>query len=412
MIQIITGDYLTKRKFQNDSKYSVSDFKGPKAFDEFDINVIDLSFSQLWENKSNSTQSVNMIKDLEHYRNIIKNTDESKIIVVFPQNIYFKYCYISDTYKYAESIKNLLELIQRLIIENIYGYSFKLEFETTKTILNNSFVNADFHFCSGVFEKEKIVLTSNRSNKITTIKIDDNLYYTTLNVFESKEILEEFLNKAQIVKNAENEKPKWIEEINILNDLEIKDNIQQIEKSISEKIFQKEIELNKLKANNKIKSILYQTDKDLQKEIIEILNELLDFKDEQFVDEMEEDYRIKKENITFLIETKGLLRNIKGEDISKTSNHVEIYKDKLDEEGVQENVKGIYIVCTQRNKKVEEREKTPDRQISLAKRNEILIIRTEVLIKLYEAFRNGKINTEEIIEEFKGQKGEFEFNKE
>lgn len=53
--------------------------------------------------------------------------------------------------------------------------------------------------------------------------------------------------------------------------------------------------------NNKIKSILYETDKNLQFEVIKILNEMLDYEDNNFVDKMEEDYRIKKENITFII---------------------------------------------------------------------------------------------------------------
>ena len=127
--------------------------------------------------------------------------------------------------------------------------------------------------------------------------------------------------------------------------------------------------MQKLNENNKIKSILYQTDKLLQNTVITILNEMLDYEDNFFVDKMEEDYKIKKDEVTFIIETKGLSRNIKGEDISKTSNHVEIYLDELDEKNITENVKGIYIVATQRNKKVEEREETPDRQIKLAKRS-------------------------------------------
>ena len=174
----------------------------------------------------------------------------------------------------------------------------------------------------------------------------------------------------------------------------------------------KKIQMQKLNENNKIKSILYQTDKLLQNTVITILNEILDYEDNAFVDKMEEDYKIKKEEVTFIIETKGLSRNIKGEDISKTSNHVEIYLDELDEKNITENVKGIYIAATQRNKKVEEREETPDRQIKLAKRNNILIIRTEELLKVFEDFRNKKINTEEIIKLFSEQSGELKYNKE
>lgn len=103
-------------------------------------------------------------------------------------------------------------------------------------------------------------------------------------------------------------------------------------------------------------------------------------------------------------------RNIKGEDISKTINHVEMYEDKLEEDNIQENVKGIYIVATQRNKRIEEREKTPDRQLKLAKINNILIIRTEMLLKLYEKFRNREIKTMEILELLMNQIGELKLD--
>lgn len=146
-----------------------------------------------------------------------------------------------------------------------------------------------------------------------------------------------------------------------------------------------------------------------------MLDEMLEYEDKEFIDEMEEDYRICKGENTFLIETKGLLGNVKRSDVSKTDCHVQIYIDKLEEEGKdqdKEKVKGIFIVANQRKRKIEERDKLPERQITLAEKYNILIIRTEQLLKLYEDFRNKKIKTQEIIELFKTQIGEFKYNKE
>lgn len=412
MIQVITGDSQTKEKFKDEKKYFINDFKSPKAFDDFDVNILDLSFSELWENKRDSTSNINMIKDLVHYSKIINNANNTKVLIILPQNISFKYCYYNNRYQEREYLKNLLQLIEKLVSENIYPYCFQMEFETTYTTLKNIKLQADFHFCSSAFEKEKIILTSDKSNKITTVSINDNLYYTTLNIISSKEGLEEFLLKSKIISNHESKVPEWIHEVDILDDKEIKNNIRKIEQIIEEQVTKKEVEINKLKLNDKIKRILYQTDKELQKEVIEVINELLEYEDGDFIDEMEEDYRVKKENITFIIETKGLLRNIKGEDISKTSNHVEMYLDKLEEDEIQENVKGLYIVATQRNKKIEERDRTPDRQVTLARRDNILIIRTEELLKLFEAFRNRKIKTKDIIKFFSEQIGEFKYSEE
>ena len=412
MIQVITANKEFGDFFENDSNYIINTFKNPRAFDEFDINILDLSFNLLWIYRGHRPETINIIDDLKHYKNIIRNANNSKILVILPQNSNYHYSYSNGKYQYKCELKNLLDIIQSLCVDNIYEYYFQLEFETTQTKINNKVVKADFHFINNMFERKAIVTNSDRSNKATTIKVTDNLSYTTLDITESKEVLEEFLVKTQIILKEINEIPEWIEEINILDDEKIKSNIQEIENEIIEKKNKKEIETEKLNKNNKIKSILYETDKKLQKEVIEVLNEMLDYKDNNFVDEMEEDYRIKKKNVTFIIETKGLSRNIKGEDISKTLNHVEMYKDKIEENNMQENVKGIYIVATQRNKRIEEREKTPDRQVKLAERNNILIIRTEQLLEIFEDFRNKKINTDDIIKLLTEQNGELKYNKE
>ena len=408
MIQIITGEYATKRKFENNKEYEVSDFKNPKAFEDFELNILDLGFENLWYNKSRAKDSINMIKDLMHYKNIISDSDNTKILIIIPQNIIYNYYFANDKYYSNEYLKNMLKFIEELFVNHIFAYAFQLNFATTNTTLKGTNIKADFYFNKQCFNKEERILESDTSKKLTTIKVKENLYYTTLDLMKNKESLEAFLQCTKIIRNEETAEPEWVKEVNILDDVEIKDKVKQLENSIKDLEEKKMIEIQKLIENNKIKSILYQTDKNLQIMIIQMLNEMLEYEDKDFVDKMEEDYKIKKDDITFIIETKGLLRNVKGEDISKTLNHVEIYLDELEEKELTENVKGIYIVATQRNKKVEKREKTPDRQITLAKRNNVLIIRTEQFLKLFEAYRNKKISTDEIKELFKKEIGEFQ----
>ena len=197
--------------------------------------------------------------------------------------------------------------------------------------------------------------------------------------------------------------------------MNIENEVSQIEEEIIKLQNRKEKKLIKLEENKEIKSVLYQTDKKLQKIVIKMLDEMLEYKDKEFIDEMEEDYRICKGENTFLIETKGLLRNVNRNDISKTDCHVQIYIDKLEEEGKdqdKEKVKGIFIVANQRNRRIKERDKLPEGQITLAEKYNILIIRTEQLLKLYEDFINKNIKTQEIIDLFKTQIGEFKYNKE
>ena len=89
-----------------------------------------------------------------------------------------------------------------------------------------------------------------------------------------------------------------------------------------------------------------------------------------------------------------------------------MYEEKMEGTENKENIKGIFIAVTQRDKSIQEREETPDRQIKIAERNNILIIRTEQLLEIFEDYRNKKINTQEIIKLFSEQIGELKYSKE
>lgn len=420
MIQIITGNARDKNihmKFEENTEYTVSEFKNPKVFDDFELNVLDLSFEELWTSEKSNIDDIDMIKDLKHYHIMLKNNKDTKILVVLPQNITLKYYWVwSGKYIKSEDLKNLTDFIRKIVYENVYNYWFRLNFGENSINLNKLKITADFYFDEKEIEKEQKILESDKSNKLTTIKVDENIYFTTLDLMKSKEILEAFLEKTKITDvSNEEEEPEWFNDIKILDDVDIENEVSEIEEKITKLQKTKENKLIKLEENKEIKSILYQTDKKLQTIVIKILNEMLEYEDKEFIDEMEEDYRICKGENTFLIETKGLSRNIKGTDISKTDNHVQRYIDKLEEEGKdqdKEKVKGIFIVANQRNRKIEERDKLPIRQIELAENYNILIIRTEQLLKLYEDFRNKSIKTQGIIELFKTQIGEFKYNKE
>ncbi len=420
MIQIITGNARNKnihKKFEENTEYTVSDFKKPKVFEDFELNVLDLSFQDLWTSIYGNSNEIYMIKDLKHYHTMLKNNKDTKILVVLPQNITLKYYWgWSGKYINSEDLKNLTDFISKIVYENVYNYWFRLNFGCNSINLSRLEITADFYFDEEEIEEEQKILKSDRSNKLTTIRVEENIYFTTLNLMKSREVLEAFLEKTNILNKSNEEKePEWFNDIKILDDVYIENEVSQIEEEITKLQKKKENKLIKLEENKEIKSVLYQTGKKLQKIAIKMLDEMLEYEDKEFIDEMEEDYRIFKGENTFLIETKGLLRNVNGNDISKTDCHVQIYIDKLEEEGKDHDnkkVKGIFIVANQRNRKIEERDKIPERQIKLAERNKILIIRTEQLLKLYEDFINKKIKTQEIIELFKTQIGEFKYNKE
>lgn len=394
MIQILTNS----TNMGTSKEIEVSRFSEPKAFDDFDINIIDLSFSELWRNQSYRLENTNLVllNDLKVYNSIISNSKKSVIIVVFPQNINYQYNLdVKNRYTEKTEIKNILEKVKKLIRENIYDKNFELIFEITKTLINKKCLKADFYFSENDLNGDVVIKST--SDKVTTIMPKNNLYFTTLNILENEENLYEFLNKLKIKTKNETQLPDWIDEVNILNDEETKNEIKVIESTINENLIRKEEKKKILEKNLQIKSILYETDKNLQNQVSNMLCEIFNYSDSDFVDEMEEDFRIKLEDITFLIETKGLTKNLAGTDVSKLFNHVEVYLETADE---SENVKGLLIVATERLKKIEERNPIPDRQILIAKRNGLLIISTEVFLKIYEDFINKKISQEEIKKSF------------
>lgn len=419
MIQLITENNNLKEQAKNNSEFKVNCLKNIESMDEYDINIIDLNSENLWYNKEVNQESINEINDLKHLKNTIENSLSSKMLIILPQNLNYFWHKYNNKYLNEEQLKNEVKLIKKIINENIYCFPFDLYYEKSITQIGDKRISSDFCFNNKQIVDTKWtickvteILSSNKSKKINTIKVDDKIYITSLNINENIDLIIEFLKYIKIYNANEEIIPKWIKDINILNDIEIKKQLSQIEENIL-KLEQNKVHIKEaIHENNKIKSILYETDKKLQNKIIEILNEMLDYNDDNFIDEMEEDFRIKKENITFIVETKGLKRNIAGTDVSKTFNHVLMYEEKLQEIGEKENVKGIFIVATQRDRCLQEREKTPDRQISIAERNNILIIRTEELLKLFEAFRNKKIKTEKIIKLFNEQIGEFKYGEE
>ena len=73
--------------------------------------------------------------------------------------------------------------------------------------------------------------------------------------------------------------------------------------------------------NLKYKSILFETGNTLSKQINEMISKVFDYDMTQFKDIYEEDGLVKLDDITFIIETKGLNNEISGHNISDACNH-------------------------------------------------------------------------------------------
>lgn len=411
MIQIITYD-ISKYKKYPDEKYKISKLGEIQALDDFEICVIDLSDKDLWRCNESHPNTINNRNDLLTIKEAIINCNTARVLIILPQNEEFyydrEYEYKSGIgqYKLAKSIqlKDNKENLVKIISNNLLNVEeVKLLFEKTKTIIEDNSVEADFNL-TDYQEKFEAITFSKNSNKVTTIR-KDKIFLTTLDILKDNDILESFIKSYCKEKDKKEEMPEWIQTIMFYND----EQLEKDKKSNNEKI-QKLKDKNKkleeqLKKNLEYKSILYTNGDELVKVVLEMLDEMLEYDSSEFVDEKREDFLIKKEDITFVGEIKGLSSAVKNENVSQLDVHVQSYLDELQEEGTEEKVKGLLIINHQRNKPIEERQEVHEHQRKLATRNGSLIIETQTLLKMFEKYKQGNMTKEECKKLFEDKIG-------
>lgn len=409
MIQIITYD-INKYSEYSDKLYKISKLGEIQALDDFEVCIVDLCNKDLWKHTAGSTSNINSYKDLLTLKEAILHCKKCRILVVFPQNIEFWYNrqYVSNgRYEYKNYAK--LKDIQKDIMDILKNYLIDFQFmyityEKTITMIGKTKVSADFNLLNYSESNFEPITFSSNSNKVTTVK-KSKYTITTLNILEDEDILKKFIKEYCKEEGQKEEIPEWIDNIEFFNDEELKENKNKNSTKINElKASNKEID-TKLNKNLEYKSILYTNGDELVRVVLEILDEILEYDSSEFIDEKREDFLIKKEDITFIGEIKGVSSAIANKNVSQLDVHVQSYLDNLQEEGTQEKVKGLLIINHQRNKPIEERQEVHEHQVNLAKRNGSLIIETKTLLKIFEKYKLEKTTKEECKKLFKNSVG-------
>lgn len=156
----------------------------------------------------------------------------------------------------------------------------------------------------------------------------------------------------------------------------------------------------KIQENFKYKSILSTNGNELVTVVFEMFEKMLKCDLSSFVDEKKEDFVIKKEEVTFVGEIKGINSNVGYNNVSQAERHKAEYLDILEKEKRNENVKALLVINPLRKTPIVERETINQAQINYAKNNEVLIITTEIFLHLYEKFVLGEISYDTIIKVF------------
>ncbi|SCY41821.1 hypothetical protein SAMN02910370_02506 [Lachnospiraceae bacterium XPB1003] len=285
-IQLITGN----KEMKSTDNLIVSDLSRPMAMDDFDIDIIDLSFADIWKYEGSTIGKTNKYKDLQAIGQMVRGTKKARIFYVYPQDGKYLFHMNKGIYTDVENIKNILN--STTCVED-YKECFPYRdapinviFEPTKTTIGKITYSADFHFA---IQFGEIVTKSDTSEKITTLNCYGNIYFTTLNICRSYDELINYIDSI-LGDNKTCDIPDWINNINFGDDEEqneiIKDSIIQIETSKGKIERAKE----KLEENLRYKSILYTNGDELVEVVYDILEKILDCNLAGFEDRKIEDF--------------------------------------------------------------------------------------------------------------------------
>ena len=390
MIQILT--YKGNEDEFQGNEIKVNRIHDAESLDSFDVNIISLRDNNMWESQNASIKTIDSISDLKSLSTMIYNSKQTKIVILLPQNIKYRYNRrLNSRINYCE-LKNMIYDFSD-ILGDIYEpiRHANIVYENTTTKIGQNEISAAFYF--NTIQEETVLTKSERSNKPTTI-IRNNIILSSLDINNSDEIYA-FMRSIGLI-HDKIEAPEWMEDVKMFDDNTqlhiIKENNDMI-KTAQENISNAMEVIDK---NNRYKSILYTTGDKLVEVVFEILQEMLGCDLSEFTDKKKEDFKFTLGDKVFIGEIKGVTPNVKKANVSQLDVHVQEYMDENDEQA--ENIIALLIINHQRGKAISERERVHEEVIKLAERNGSLIVDTMALLKLFEQYTLKEKSREECIE--------------
>ena len=86
-IQVIQYDTISGER----EGVTFSPLSAPRAIDDFDINIVDLSIHNMWTYCADTIGKVDAYRDLETIQLMVSNKRKAVVIYAFPQNIRYTY---------------------------------------------------------------------------------------------------------------------------------------------------------------------------------------------------------------------------------------------------------------------------------------------------------------------------------
>ena len=154
MIQIL--NYSGENKNFEGKNIEINSIHDAKSLDDFEINIIDLNDTKIWQYKGSMPGEINIIADIISLSAMISNSSRAKIIILFPQNVIYQYEYMRvrqndrlvEKYTKKMELKDAIPLlIQKKAGELCYELkTAKILYENTESKIGNMNAKAAFYF--------------------------------------------------------------------------------------------------------------------------------------------------------------------------------------------------------------------------------------------------------------------------
>lgn len=389
---------------------TVNHFDAFDAFDQYDVTVICLQDSSLWQSNHRKNDISIYQNDLSTVVQAMEAARSCRILILLPQNETYHYDWISPfgerpRYSKAVHLKDMLSGL-KTIMQGLFPSEMNLVVGASVTNVGDCALKADFSLVPGIDLVFPVTLTS-EANTFTMLS-SNKVAYSTLEVSNTME-LTTLVYAAFPANEEEAHFPDWLDQIEFLDEAEIKEDIEQANNQIMS--LEESVEAkNRILGNyNKIKSILCSNGDALQETVVEILREIL-ADDLEFIDDHKEDYRYEDGNRIFLFEVKGSRRGLRRQHISDAFHHVQKAKDDLEEFDDPRDVKGCLIFSEFIEIPPNERNPYAEDTIAIARQLDVTLISAMTFLRVYERFKEECLTGDEFLQMVLECKGELSLN--
>ena len=228
-------------------------------------------------------------------------------------------------------------------------------------------------------------------NENVSIIHDVKEYFVGPKAERMEQITTTYMNLLRITTIVQ--KPKWINNIRILNDNIIQDELNTLDEEIKKlKIAKLEKEMV-LSSNEEYKKVLYSSGDELVDVVEKILIEMLSIPIDD-LDRKKQDLYFKLDGINILAEVKGVNDPFQRDNISQAKRHVTDFANEngIYGEDVNKTCKGLLIINPYRKQDLKEKlekEFYSKEVIKDAKFENICTLDTYTLLNYYSKWRNN-----------------------